>query len=178
VCIDKKIIKIYLSQKGVKSMKCFTFHNGDVVEGILANSKGIILGETSKKQTKLQFDQKNPPTLINGLVMDVEASSEYGTFKKTVIRKSDGDSKAILLRILTSSDVTEAKVLGNWSTTGKWEIVATGSGLTYVDSIIILYNGQTARIESESGEKWLIMNNRGSIELGSIVKSIRFLEKG
>jgi hypothetical protein len=159
-------------------MKCFTFHNGDVVEGIMSNSKGIILGETSKKQTKLPIDSKNPPILINGLIMDAEASCEYGTFKKTVIKKSDGESKAILLRILTSSEVTEAKVLGNWSTTGKWEIVATGSGLTYVDSIVILYNGQTARIESESGEKWLLMNNRGSIELGSIVKSIRFLEKG
>jgi hypothetical protein len=156
-------------------MKCFSFHNGDVTEGIAAGSKGVVLGESTKKLTKLPLDSKNPPTIINGLIMDAEASCEYGTFKKTVIKKSEGDSKAVILRILTSSDISEAKVSGNWSTTGKWEIVSTGSGTTYVDSVIILYNGQTARIESESGEKWLLMNNRGFLDLGSIVKTIKFL---
>lgn len=163
-------------------MQCFTFVHGKIEAGLLVSTNGgqhIFLGENVEggKAYKLEISQENPPDIIDKLMY--EGFYTIAPNERPMLMKPERKSQTVLLRINTTSPISETKARGKWyQVFGRLNIIAHGKGKrgSWIDSVITLHNGSAVVITELGGLKFLVLNCKGRL-LCSKVEQQLFLDR-
>lgn len=145
-------------------MYCYTWHRGEVVQGIAVNSEGIIiLGEEGRCLEKVRCFPNNPPEVQNGFIYEAHPlkktvdENDYFMFAKP----DDADDTRVLVRILTEW-VSTRSTMGSWeSLSGSAENLIVGYGFRgesrsigcWSDGLVMMLPSDVIKITPEGGYK-------------------------
>ena len=149
-------------------MKCFTWHLGEITQGITVNDVGIIIFGTdgTRRCEKVRCFPENPAEINEGLITEahpVKGESSLGNdfYMLAKPEHTDLDDSRILVRILTKWIYARATI-GTWETvTGSPENLVIGLGFhgtskqvgCWRDGLVMMSHGDVVKIVPEGGHR-------------------------
>jgi len=169
--------------KGIIRMKCYTWHNGFLSEGIEVKSQKenpfIFLGEKGPKSLYqvIKLDKRNMPFIQGGMLKYAfptkrqHITSDGLKMERLYLANPFKSKDKSLVRILTSTSLNKSKKNGRWFRMNSVELVIRGNkylfpssvsrgrgiseslSTTWVDELITLPHGTSVKIVPEGSNR-------------------------